>query len=142
MKKLIFLAILIISNLIFGEPYVTKKYSFIANKLHCTQPNYRISKFQNYDTNNIMSFILKNCYSNNVKINYSNFIISLVNIKRDSYERILSKQYPYLFFKDGSKIYVIEYSDNTVSFGTDVNSGEGNYWFKNDNTYPSKSEWE
>ena len=142
MKKLIFLAILIISSLIFGEPHVTKKYYFIANKLHCTQPDYRISKFQNSVIGNVMTFTFKHCYSNNVKINYSDFTIMFTNAKRDAYERILSKQYPYLFFKDGSKIHVLEYSDNTISFAADVDRGEGNYWFKNDNTYPAKSEWE
>ena len=140
MKKLIFLAILIISNLIFGEPYVTKKYSFIANKLHCTQPDYRITKFHQAMGGN-MTLIFKNCYSNNVKMNYSDFTIILTNVKKDAYERILSKQYPYLFFKDGSKIHVLEYSDNTISFAIDVDRGEGNYWFKNDNVYPSQSEW-
>lgn len=140
MKKLIFLAILIISSLIFGEPHVTKKYYFIANKLHCTQPDYRITKFYQAMGGN-MTLIFKNCYSNNVKMNYSDFTIILTNVKKDAYERILSKQYPYLFFEDGSKIYVIERSDNTASFGVNVNSGEGNYWFKNDNVYPSQSEW-
>ena len=88
-----------------------------------------------------MTFTFKHCYSNNVKINYSDFTIMFTNEKRDAYERILSKQYPYLFFKDGSKIHVIEYSDNTISFATDVDRGEGNYWFKYDNSYPAKSEW-
>jgi hypothetical protein len=141
MKKLIFLAILIISSLIFGEPHVTKKYYFIANKLHCTQPDYRITKFYQAMGGN-MTLIFKNCYSNNVKMNYSDFTIILTNVKKDAYERILSKQYPYLFFEDGSKIHVLEYSDNTISFAIDVDRGEGNYWFKNDNIYPAKSEWE
>ena len=86
MKKLIFLAILIISSLIFGEPHVTKKYYFIANKLHCTQPDYRITKFYQAMGGN-MTLIFKNCYSNNVKMNYSDFTIILTNVKKDAYER-------------------------------------------------------
>ena len=130
-----------ISSLSFSEAYVTKEYTFTANKMYCTNPDYSSTTF-NYSGNNIMGFIFKYCFQNGEQVKYKNLGITFTGIKKSSYDNIVLKEYPYLFFKDGSKIHVKEYSNNVVIFSTDVWSGEGNYWFKYDNVYPSRDEWE
>lgn len=141
MKKLILLGSLIISSFVFG-----RQYTFITKNAYCTQP---VSEYNTFTSVGELGsgtvFPFRNCYNNGKKFNYQGtFVVSPMD--KGTYDKIIKQNYPYLFFKDGSEIRVIEATVKSTNdagyFFIDINDGKSNFLFSHKYAYPSRSDWE
>lgn len=142
MKKLILLGSLIISSFVFG-----REYTFIAKNAYCTQPVSELNMFTSIGeigTGTVFPF--RNCYNNGKKFNYQGTFIVAPDINKNTYDKIVKQNYPYVFFKDGSEIRVIEATVKSTNdagyFFIDINDGKSNFLFSHKYAYPSRSDWE
>ena len=140
MKKLILLGSLIISSFVFG-----REYTFITKNAYCTQPVSELNMFTSIGEIGTV-FPFRNCYNNGKKFNYQGTFIVAPDINKNTYDKIVKQNYPYVFFKDGSEIRVIEATVKSTNdagyFFIDINDGKSNFLFSHKYAYPSRSDWE
>lgn len=116
MKKFIFLGLLTVSSFVFSD------YHFTTNGTYCTNPNYSEAEFFNEanGTNGMpyFSVLFKRCYHDGKELTGGPFRIFGMHINpkahfnENTYKKIMSVKFPYLFFRDYTAIYVSEMYDD------------------------------
>lgn len=129
MKKLFLLGFLAVSSLLMADD----EYTFRANHTYCKNPKYdTMTMYLDNDGKPYVAIRFLTCYHKDKKISGSPFILYLHFNNSKFYRDLEVKEHPYVFFKDGSLISVVEKNNETQwSMGLD----EGDASFKNEWEY-------